>query len=196
MSKGDLSKEHIIAASVPVFNTKGYTGTSLQDIMDSAGFQKGGIYRHFSSKEELAAAAFTHAYKEMKKAYAGSYNNADPADKRLIQFLTRLKTFMARPPIKGGCPILNSATETDDTNEVLRQLVRKAALDWEEVLIKIFDDGKKAKIFSTKSDAVKEARFFIASIEGSIMLCKLHRSIDYGLSTVDILLDRVQQLKK
>lgn len=196
MSKGELSREHIIAASVPVFNTKGYTGTSLQNIMDSTGFQKGGIYRHFSSKEELAAAAFSYAYNEMKRAYADSYDNEDPADDRLIQFLTRLKTFMARPPVKGGCPILNSATETDDTNETLRQLVRKAALDWEQLLIKIFEDGKKDKIFSHKTDPVKEARFFIASIEGSIMLCKLHRSAEYGLTTVAILLERVQSLKK
>jgi TetR/AcrR family transcriptional regulator, transcriptional repressor for nem operon len=196
MSKGELSKEHIIAASVPVFNTKGYSGTSLQDIMDSTGFKKGGIYRHFSSKEELAAAAFGYAYNEMKKAYADSYDNQDPADNRLIQFLNRLKTFMTRPPVKGGCPILNSATETDDTNETLRQLVRKAALDWEHLLITIFEDGKRDKIFSQKTEPVKEARFFIASIEGSIMLCKLHRSAEYGLITISILQERVQSLKK
>jgi TetR/AcrR family transcriptional regulator, transcriptional repressor for nem operon len=196
MTKGALSKEHIIAASVPVFNTKGYTGTSLQDIIDSTGFKKGGIYRHFSSKEELAAAAFQQAYKEIKKAYTGSYNSNDTADLRLTQFLTRLKTFMAKPPVKGGCPILNTATETDDTNEALRQLVRKAALDWEQILIGIFEDGKKTKRFSGKTDPTKEARFFIASIEGAIMLCKLHRSIDYGITTIDVLLDRVQQLRK
>jgi TetR/AcrR family transcriptional regulator, transcriptional repressor for nem operon len=195
MAKGANSKEFIIAASVPIFNTKGYTGTSLQDIIDKTGFTKGGIYRHFTNKEELAAAAFSHAYSEMKKAYSGTFDTTDTADIKLIKFLTRMKTFMLQSPVKGGCPILNTATEVDDTNEVLRKLVRQAAMDWEDILIRIFEQGKAAKLFAKTLDTQKEARFFIAAIEGALMLCKLHRDIEYGFYTADVLIQRVKLLK-
>jgi TetR/AcrR family transcriptional regulator, transcriptional repressor for nem operon len=195
MAKGEFSKEHIISSSVGVFNTKGYVGTSLQDVMKKTGFTKGGIYRHFTSKEELAAAVFSYAYKEMKKAYRGAYLENDAADIKLIKFLTRMKTFMLQPPVKGGCPILNSSTEVDDTNEPLRKLVQEAATDWEQIITTIFEEGRTKKIFPRSVNAAKEARFFISSIEGSIMLCKLHRDIEYGLYTADILIERVKQLK-
>jgi TetR/AcrR family transcriptional regulator, transcriptional repressor for nem operon len=196
MAKGELSKEFIVEKSVSIFNTKGYIGTSIQDVIDKTGFTKGGIYRHFTNKEELAAAAFSLAYKQMKQAYAGTFDIDDDADVKLIKFLTRMKTFMIQPPVKGGCPILNSSTEVDDTNEPLRKIVKEAAADWEQIMITIFEQGKQQKIFSKNLNAVKEARFMMAAIEGCIMLCKLHRDIEYGLYTADILTDRVKQLKQ
>jgi hypothetical protein len=36
----------------------------------------------------------------------------------------------------------------------------------------------------------------MATIEGPIMLCKLHRDVEYGLYTADILIDRIKQLKQ
>ena len=44
MDKGEKSRQRIIEESVPVFNTKGYAGTSMSDLMESTGFRKGGIY--------------------------------------------------------------------------------------------------------------------------------------------------------
>jgi TetR/AcrR family transcriptional regulator, transcriptional repressor for nem operon len=196
MAKGELSKEFIIEKSVGIFNTKGYIGTSIQDVINKTGFTKGGIYRHFTNKEELATAAFSLAYKQMKMAYAGTFAIDDAADIKLIKFLTRMKTFMLQPPVKGGCPILNSSTEVDDTNEPLRKIVKEAAADWEKKMIIIFEEGKQQKIFNKNLDTTKEARFMIAAIEGCIMLCKLHRDIEYGLYTADILIDRIKQLKK
>lgn len=196
MAKGDESKEMIIEASVGVFNTKGYAGTSMQDIMDKTGFTKGGIYRHFESKEDLAAQAFSKAYQQMKEAYKGTFDREDKADVKLIKFLSRMKTFMLQPPVKGGCPILNSATEVDDTNEALRKVVRQAADDWERIMINIFEQGRTEGTFADNINSVTEARMLIASIEGALMLCKLHRDIEYGLCTADVLMQRVAAIKK
>jgi len=34
-----------------MFNQKGYEGGSLNEVMAATGLKKGGIYRHFTSKE-------------------------------------------------------------------------------------------------------------------------------------------------
>ena len=62
MTKGQQTRRGIIEKAAPLFNQKGYEGTSLSDLMDATGLQKGGIYRHFDSKEELAAAAFDYSW--------------------------------------------------------------------------------------------------------------------------------------
>ena len=61
MSKGEETRLRIVAEAAPLFNQRGYEGCSIQDIMDATGLEKGGIYRHFESKEELAAEAFDFA---------------------------------------------------------------------------------------------------------------------------------------
>ena len=60
MGKGELTRQRIVALAAPIFNQKGYAGTALSDLMRATGLEKGGIYRHFESKQELAEDAFDH----------------------------------------------------------------------------------------------------------------------------------------
>lgn len=195
MSKGQTSREYIVQTAMPIFNVKGYNGTSMQNIIEETGFQKGGIYRHFQSKEELAIAAFQYAYQQMRNAYLSSYAKEDAPDMKLEKFLANMKFFLVKPPVKGGCPILNTAVDVDDTNEPLRKVVQEVANEWEMFMTAIFEDGKKKKIFSKSLNVVKEAQFFIAAIEGAIMFTKLHRNLSYGLYTVEVLEERIAQMK-
>src|ERR1700756_2896250 len=61
MSKGEQTRQAIIEKAAPLFNQRGFEGCSLADIMQATGLEKGGVYRHFSSKEELAAEVFRYA---------------------------------------------------------------------------------------------------------------------------------------
>ena len=61
MRKGARTRERIIEQTAPLFNQKGFFGSSLSDIMGATGLKKGGIYNHFDSKEELALQAFDYA---------------------------------------------------------------------------------------------------------------------------------------
>src|SRR3979411_2837595 len=88
MSKGEQTKQEIVQKAAPLFNQQGYEGTSLSDLMDATGLQKGGIYRHFSSKEDLAAEAFDYSW---EKAVSGSLDGvAEVPDS-----LDRLKKMIA-----------------------------------------------------------------------------------------------------
>src|SRR5437667_10997992 len=62
MTKGEQTRRKIVAAAAPIFNQRGYEGSSLNDLMEATGLKKGGIYRHFTSKEELAAEAFDYTW--------------------------------------------------------------------------------------------------------------------------------------
>ena len=53
MTKGERTRRKIVADAAPVFNTRGYEGSSLNDLMSATGLKKGGIYRHFASKAQM-----------------------------------------------------------------------------------------------------------------------------------------------
>jgi len=52
--KGEQTRREIIRKAAPIFNQKGYDGAALSDLMRATGLEKGGIYRHFESKQQLA----------------------------------------------------------------------------------------------------------------------------------------------
>tara|TARA_B100001115_G_C15835794_1_gene417877 strand:- start:1744 stop:2346 length:603 start_codon:yes stop_codon:yes gene_type:complete len=52
MSK-ENSKNQILKAAMKIFVVNGYTNTKMDDIAEEAGFSKGAVYHHFSSKNEL-----------------------------------------------------------------------------------------------------------------------------------------------
>src|SRR6202044_3514737 len=68
MRKGEQTRQEIIRRAAPIFNQKGYGGPAPSDLMKATGLEKGGIYRHFDSKEMLAAEAFDYAWRETLNA--------------------------------------------------------------------------------------------------------------------------------
>jgi TetR/AcrR family transcriptional repressor of nem operon len=128
MSKGDLTRQRIVELAAPLFNQRGFEGCSMNDVMQATGLEKGGLYRHFSSKEELAAEAFRYALRNaVKTRTEGLETVGDPIDQ--LRYLIR--RFVEEPSfMPGGCPLMNTAIDCDDGNPLLRKLVVDAIEDW------------------------------------------------------------------
>jgi AcrR family transcriptional regulator len=52
-SRGERTRADLIAAAHQLFLQRGYHGTSMRQVAQAAGISLGGIYNHFSGKEEL-----------------------------------------------------------------------------------------------------------------------------------------------
>src|SRR6201988_4940007 len=104
MRKGERTRREILRNAAPLFNTKGYEGTSLSDLMAATGLQKGGIYRHFSSKEELAAEAFDYTWGAAWKARLLHLDEKANGVEKLKQLIANFIDH--RSAVAGGCPVL------------------------------------------------------------------------------------------
>lgn len=58
------TKQEIVNASLELFASKGYGGTSMNDIISAVGISKGSVYWHFKSKEEIFMQVITESYAE------------------------------------------------------------------------------------------------------------------------------------
>ena len=65
-SKGELSRDNLLDAAARVFRRRGYNATTIRDIAKEAGVALGGLYRHFSSKEEFIAVSLTDGMKDIR----------------------------------------------------------------------------------------------------------------------------------
>jgi TetR/AcrR family transcriptional regulator, transcriptional repressor for nem operon len=174
MRKGELTRERIIAAAAPIFNQHGYEGTSIHALMEATGLEKGGIYRHFSSKEELAAEAFRFSLKQVRKIRTEDLEHIDGALPRLRYLIER---FAAAPsPIPGGCPLMNAAIDCDDGNPLIRDLAAQGLRQWRNRIAKIAEDGIAAGEISSTADPRRIANVIISALEGALMLARMERT--------------------
>jgi TetR/AcrR family transcriptional repressor of nem operon len=174
MTKGEQTRQEIIRKAAPIFNQKGYEGAALSDLMRATGLEKGGIYRHFSSKEALAAEAFDYAWRETFNSRVHHLDTVSNTVDRLKQLVANFVE--RRGVIPGGCPLLNTAIDTDDGNSILRERARKALRGWRSYLISMISAGIKAREIRREVDAKKLATLIISSLEGAIMLYRLERN--------------------
>jgi len=175
MSKGELTRERILARSAQLFNRQGYYGASLSDIMRETGLEKGGIYNHFASKEQLALESFDYAYGlvqlSMRKALTGKLNAID----RLYAIVTVFQAIVENPDVPGGCPILNTAIEADDGNEALRSRAQSAMNNLRSTIHRIVNKGIERQEVRPGVDADEVASILIATLEGAVMLSNLYK---------------------
>jgi TetR/AcrR family transcriptional repressor of nem operon len=176
MTKGEQTKQRIVSKAASLFNANGYEGISMSDVMEATGLEKGGLYRHFSSKEELAAEAFDYAWNSARVARLYHLDLHEHAVDKLKQFIANFVE--RRPDVQGGCPLLNTAVDADDGNQVLRDRVREALKSWQELLASIIDDGKAAGQIRKEIDPRALADLIISCLEGSLVIARLERNDD------------------
>ena len=174
MTKGEQTRRKIVEAAAPIFNKCGYEGSSLNDLMEATGLKKGGIYRHFSSKEELAAEAFDYTWDAAWNARLLHVDEKANGIEKLKQLIANFVDH--RAPVAGGCPILNTAIDADDGNPVLRARAAKALRSWLTRLQTIVEQAQERGETRPGVDPKGVATLIVASLEGALMMSRLQRN--------------------
>jgi len=191
MSKAEKTKQFIIEKTAPIFNTKGYSGTSMSDITDATGLTKGSIYGNFENKDEVAIAAFKYNIKKLQDTFAAEIDKQNTFKDKLLVYPRLYSNYHDLKVTSGGCPILNTATEADDTHSILKKNVERVLLWWKEKLIYFIEQGILAGEFKAKEiNPEQTALTFIAIIEGAVMIAKVTGNFN-NLPTIMISLNKI-----
>ncbi|PSN12220.1 TetR/AcrR family transcriptional regulator [filamentous cyanobacterium CCT1] len=194
MSKAQDTKARIVEQAAALFNQQGYAGSSMSDLMRVTGLQKGGIYNHFRSKDELALEAFDFAVQRIQGRFRGALKGKRHAVERLMAILSVYDRFLADPPVQGGCPLLNTAVESDDAHPALREKTQLAIDAWRSLIERIINKGiARGELMST-TNSQDVATLLIATLEGGIMLSKLYDDPAHLARVLNHLRSYVQQL--
>lgn len=189
-SKAERTRNFIIEKTAEVFNKKGYAGTSMSDLTEATGLTKGSIYGNFENKEEVALAVFEYNHQRIFKLVGDELAKADSFHDQLMVYGRVYKTLIGPVGNRGGCPILNTAVEADDTNLPLQLSAAKALFSWKKNLLRIIEGGIAAGEFKKDVNAEQIAVSIIALVEGGVMISKVTNddaNMDHVLATVEML---------
>lgn len=179
ITKAEKTRQFIIEKTAPIFNVKGYAGTSISDLTEATGLTKGSIYGNFANKDEVALAALDHNLKLVSDMFKSEMTGLNSYRAKLLVYTNVYQNFMTGTFPQGGCPILNTAIEADDTHPLLRQKATEALLNWRRAIIRLIEKGIESGEFSSYVQPEKVAISLMATIEGGIMIAKLTNQPEY-----------------
>lgn len=117
------NREAIIDAAAKLFRERGVDAVGLNDLMDAAGFTRGGFYNHFKSKDALVAAvidkAMTGGAATLEALKAGSLaKGREPLESQIDWYLSP----QHRADIENGCPLSGFAGDVRRLDAASREL--------------------------------------------------------------------------
>jgi AcrR family transcriptional regulator len=131
------TREKILESARRLFNRKGYSGVSIEEIMGDAGLTHGGFYRHFPGKDELYAAAVRQFL--CKKTPAAWQKPREPSAVTKPRAERIVDAYFSREHFNdhdGCCPLLGTASDVERFGKAVQTAYQEVV----EQLIKVFED--------------------------------------------------------
>jgi TetR/AcrR family transcriptional regulator, transcriptional repressor for nem operon len=194
MSKAERTRQLIIEKTASLFNTKGFAGTSLSDMTEATGLTKGSIYGNFANKDEVALAVFDHNLQRLRSIIREEMAKQSTARGQLLAYVRIYDNFLKYPFPVGGCPIMNTTVEADDTHPALKSKVNDAILTWKDQIIGLLKKGLTNKEFRPGFNQEQTALTIIAMIEGAILITKATGRLNYRTSVMDAVEKLIKEL--
>ena len=159
------SKELLLAQLVDVFESRGFTGATLNHLAAATGLRKASLYHHFpGGKAEMAAVLLRDAVARLEQGAFAKLNTKQPPNERLQRFVEGFSTYVEAG--EGHCFIAVLAQ-----GHILAEdqaLITQQYKDWRQRLAEVFEQtGQKPK------RAARSAAALLAELYGHLLVAKL-----------------------
>lgn len=195
MTKAERTRQFIIEKTAPVFNKRGFAGTSVTHMTEATGLTKGSIYGNFENKDAVAAASFDYNYDKIASYIKARFLERTSAIDKLLAYPETHRNILNLPFLEGGCPILNTSIEADDTHPELREKAIGALRQWQRAIDKVISEGIASGEIRPETDGKQFAAILISLTEGAIMQAKLTGKTEELNFAMDFLVTLINDLK-
>lgn len=174
MKKRGDAKQRLLATTADLMHRQGYSSTGLNQIVEESGAPKGSLYFHFpGGKEQLVALALEMSSASLTELLQSVLQAAPTTELALEGIVMYFSHALEASRFTKGCPIATVALEQAASSDPLHRVCSTAYHRWQELIAnRLHEDGHSA------SRADELAGFFLATIEGALMLCRAHRSTE------------------
>lgn len=183
-------RQQLVDASLGVFQSHGFNGSSVQDLTDAAGVPKGSFYNHFAGKEDLALEALK-VYLNCSGADILRDDKIKPIDRLKRHFRANWKTAKDRG-YTAGCLLGSLSSEIADTHEKSRGVFLQVFQVWSGLIEKAIREAQERGDVSSASDPALLGRFILNAWQGTLVRMKVVKGEgplkDFNAMVFDVLL--------
>ncbi len=189
-TKAERTKQFILETAAPIYNEKGISGVSIDDILEATQLTKGCIYGHFKGKDDLSEQVVEYSLNNMTAKINAVVSQETTAKAKINAFIDFYKNPITTY-ISGGCPIFNTAVEADDNFPEIKKMVAAKFIAGQQALSAILQQGIENGEFSSELHPARFAFKMFSAIEGGIIIC---RTIDSAQPMFELVNDLKKEL--
>ncbi len=190
---GKPTRDNILAQSRALILENGFSGTSIDHILERTGITKGAFFYHFKTKSVLAKALIEEFAREdighMERALKETAHLKGDALSRLLLFVQLFIDMMSdltEPP--PGCLYASYLSETNQFDQEIRDFILNTILLWRNTLELLLRDVLKEYDMRIDVDIPSLADLITVIFEGSYVVSK-------AVNEPDLTAKQLQHLK-
>jgi TetR/AcrR family transcriptional repressor of nem operon len=176
-TKGEQTREHILSTAERLILQRGYSGTSIEQIITESAITKGGFFYHFDGKRDLAR-SLIRRYLEQDAVFfhallrrAGELTE-DPLQQLLIFLKLMAEAMQDLPASHPGCLVASFTYESHHFDEEVRSLNARGIYSWREMFRNQLSRVAEQYPMKIEQDLDTLADTLTAIIEGGIVISR------------------------
>ncbi len=166
----EFDRDEVLDKAIEVFWTQGYDGTSVQDLVDAMGIQRGSLYAAFGDKHQL----FLEALDRYEQAFHGRMVEflRGSAREGIRQVFEQVVVDCACDDSHKGCFITNTAVGLSQGDAEMAARVRANLLRMEDAFADALERARGSGKLTEENEPRALARFLTNSLQGLRVLSK------------------------
>lgn len=167
-------RARVLDAAAVSFQSQGYRGSSMQDIVTSAGVTGGALHHHFPTKRDLARAVITERVSgELGATWIAAVEAAPTAAEGIVGVFEDVADALDRRGAVSGCPLGNLSLELSLSDEVLRGAIEDEYRTWRAAIAACLQrDADAGRAPFASEDAAGLADTVVAMFTGAMSIAK------------------------
>lgn len=177
MSKGEQTRENLLAAAERLILERGYAGTTIDDVLRATDLTKGAFFHHFKTKADLARAVAERYFENDMALFQEFSERADRLSddplERVIIFLRLFNEYLdglGRP--FPGCIFASYTYESHQFGPDVKDYISKSLDIWSGLFEQKLEALIQARPPKEKVTARQLAEMIVTAIEGGFMMTK------------------------
>ncbi len=192
-------KEKIIQESSRLFLSKGFSGTSINEILEATGSSKGGLYNHFKTKEELFSAVLSESRKVWREQNLAGLDMIENPVERIKKLLEnyRDRYLIGSGNLPGGCIFVRVSVESAELGDHWPHIAEEINEGFDRLknmLKGLLDQAKDANQLRDATHTEDVADLIFSGMLGASVRYGMDRSFEQLNRTINSLIEYVGSL--
>lgn len=184
----EFNRDEVLDRAIEAFWCRGYEATSIQDLLDEMGINRGSLYDTFGDKHQLFLAAIDRYYDRVLECTVSSLESPGPAIVALERAVRSMGECVSLDGQRRGCLMTNSAVELaphcPETAERVGRYYRELEAAFAGAIARARAEGSVESPFSDRA----LARFVTCSLQGVQVYSKADRAAEDLHEITDVIL--------
>lgn len=166
-----FNKSEALDRAMQTFWMRGYEATSMQELVDRTGVNRGSLYATYGDKRALFLASL-RSYDERRRSLLGELERRLPWRDAIRRAFANFLDEVTPSGPNRGCFLTNTALELAAQDPEVRRTVANAQEEVEGFFLRMIERGKSSGEVAASVDSHQSARALLAALLGILVLVR------------------------